>query len=280
MSQHRCLFVDVFTDVPLRGNPLAVVLEAEGVDDATMAAFARYTNLSETTFVLGSDVADYRVRIFTPGGELPFAGHPTLGTAHAVLTAGLVAVGEEGGLVQECQAGLVPLQAGTDGSLTFTAPKVEVAGQIEPAPFETALGASFVGPLLAMDTGPLWITGRLADGEAVRVLQPDMAAVDQACRVVGDAGLNIYGWDGDGPEVRSFATGWGIIEDPVCGSGNVAVAGHLMATGEQATVEAGYVARQGRCIARDGRVVVGLSLDGRVTIGGAVVTVLDGTVTL
>jgi PhzF family phenazine biosynthesis protein len=277
MTARPCLFVDVFTQVPLAGNGLAVVLQADDLDEATMAAFARYTNLSETTFVQASDCADYRNRIFSPGGELPFAGHPTLGTAHAVASSGAVTP-MAGRLVQECAAGLVPLQLADDGSWTFTAPRVEVGSRLDPAPFEAALGAEVDGPLLVMDVGPRWITGRLADGDAVRALRPDMGAVARACRVVDHAGLNVYGWDGAGPEVRSFAPDDGIAEDPVCGSGNVAVAGHLRATGRGGEVEAGYVARQGRCVGRDGHVFVGATAEGDVLVGGHVVTVVSGTV--
>jgi len=279
MTTRPCLFVDVFTRVPLAGNGLAVVLGADDLDAGTMAAFARYTNLSETTFVQASDHADYRVRIFTPGGELPFAGHPTLGTAHAALSTAAVTP-TAGRLVQECTAGLVPLEAGGDGSWTFTAPRLEVGAEVDPEPFEEALGARFEGPLLAVDVGPVWITGRLADGDAIRALKPDFGAVARACRVVDYAGLNVYGWDAAGPEVRSFAPDDGIAEDPVCGSGNVAVAAHLMATGSGARVEAGYVARQGRCVGRDGYVSVRASADGHVLVGGHSVTVVEGTVDL
>jgi PhzF family phenazine biosynthesis protein len=280
----RCLFVDVFTDVATRGNPLAVVLDGEGLATAEMQAFARFTNLSETTFVTAPTVegADYRLRIFTPSSELPFAGHPTVGSAHAVATEGVV-VPVGGRMVQQCDAGLVPITIAPDGAVQASAPRAEILDvEVDGDALSAALGdVQVVGPALVVDAGPKWLTARLADGDAVRAAVPSMADLERLYLAIGATGVNIYGFDDDsGPEVRSFAPADGIPEDPVCGSGNVSVAAHLRATGEGARVTAGYVARQGRCIGRDGYVCVGEDADGRITIGGHAVTVVTGELRL
>jgi len=283
MTGRRCLFVDVFTDVATSGNPVAVVLDSDGLTTAEMQSFARFTNLSETTFVTPPTVegADYRLRIFTPGQELPFAGHPTVGSAHAVATEGVV-VPREGRMVQECDAGLVPITVAPDGAIQASAPRAEIVDvEVDAAALGAALGGmEVVGPALVVDAGPRWLTARLADGDAVRAATPSMSELQRLYLAVGGTGVTVYGFDDDdgGPEVRSFAPADGIPEDPVCGSGNVSVAAHLRATGEGGRVTTGYVARQGRCVSRDGYVSVGEDADGRITIGGHAVTVVTGEV--
>jgi PhzF family phenazine biosynthesis protein len=183
-------------------------------------------------------------------------------------------------MVQECDAGLVPITVAPDGAVRASAPRAEVVDvEVDAAALGAALGgAQVIGPALVVDAGPRWLTARLPDADAVRAAAPSMPDLERLYLAVGGTGVTIYGFDGDdgGPEVRSFAPAEGIPEDPVCGSGNVSVAAHLRATGEGARVSAGYVARQGRCVSRDGYVSVGEDADGRITIGGHAVTVVSG----
>ena len=274
----RFLQVDVFTDQPLKGNPLAVVVDGAGLDDATMAAFARWTNLSETTFLLPptDPAADYRVRIFTPGGELPFAGHPTLGSAHAWLASG----GDPkkpGELVQQCAIGLVRLRR--DGArLAFAAPPLRRCGPVEPALREQALRALRLAPealldLVWVDNGPQWMAARLASADAVLALQPDFVAME-------GLKLGVVGPYPEGAalqfEVRAFVPGLGVPEDPVTGSLNAGLALWLMEAGHAGER---YVAGQGKALGRDGRVHV--HREGtECWIGGDVTPLIHGQVRL
>ncbi|HEV7721685.1 MAG TPA: PhzF family phenazine biosynthesis protein [Iamia sp.] len=271
--------VDVFTAEPTLGNPVAVVLDADDLDDAEMAAFARWTNLSETTFVLAPTEpgADYRLRIFTPGSELPFAGHPTLGTAHAWLEAG----GEpavEGTIVQECGVGPVTLRR-VDGRLAFAAPPVRV-GAVAPDVIAAAVAALGVHPdavvdAQVLDNGPRWHTLRLDAAATVLALGPDMAALAALGVDVGVVGPHPEGSD-VAVEVRGFAPAAGIPEDPVTGSLNASVAQWLQGAG---ILPEAYVAAQGTAMGRAGRIHV--ERDGATTwIGGDTVTVLAGTAAL
>ena len=274
--------VDVFTTVPYQGNPVAVVLDADGMTDEEMAAFARWTNLSETTFVLPAREtgADYRLRIFTTRGELPFAGHPTLGSAHAWLEAG----GRQWGvdIVQECEAGLVRIRR--DGSrLAFAAPPLRRSGPVD----ETTSGhvAAALGLDLAdlrdlawVDNGPGWLGVLLADGDAVRRVRPDytvMGARDLTLGVVGLWGpTSEQGQQGVAAEVRAFIPGEGAPEDPVTGSLNAGLAQWLVPLG---VLPGSYVAGQGWALQRDGRVHV--EQDGAdIWVGGGAVTCIRGTV--
>ena len=197
--------VDVFSAEPLRGNPVAVVHDAQGVTDEQMASFARWTNLSETTFLLppSDPAADYRLRIWTPGGELPFAGHPTLGSAHAWLEAGGVPAGDADGVVQECGVGLVRIRRGD--RLAFAAPPLVRSGPVDPADVARACRALRIaeGDVLAVewiDNGPGWMGLLLTDAAAVLALDPDWAAF-------GDLKVGVVGPYADGPlaaEVRAF----------------------------------------------------------------------------
>lgn len=272
--------VDVFSEQPLLGNPLAVVLGADGLSDEQMAAFARWTNLSETTFLLKSTDprADYRVRIFTTLHELPFAGHPTLGSCHAWLENGGIAQGEE--IVQECGVGLIRIRR--DGQqLAFTAPPLLRSGPVEPALVEQVrdgfgLESSAILEARWADNGPGWMVLRLADRASVLALQPDNAKLD---------GLKIgvfAPWnpqvDGDEAqfEVRAFVPGDGMAEDPVTGSLNAGIALWVL---EDGLATDSYVASQGAALGRKGRVHIKRVGDD-VWVGGATVTCIDGRVSL
>ena len=277
--------VDVFTAQPLLGNPVAVVLDADGLDGATMQQIARRTNLSETTFVLPPTRpgADYRLRIFTPGSELPFAGHPTLGSAHAALESGRV-VPRDGRLVQECGAGLVSIAvSGSTRVLTLPAARVTVLAPEDVAELEAILGAPVnraAEPAL-VDVGPVWIVAQLASADAALRIRPDLARSAAFERRLHATGITVFGaYDaGDADiEVRSFAPSCGVGEDPVCGSGNGAVAVFQRARGLLPATHSTYVATQGQCVGRRGRVSISVATDGTVTVGGDCVTVLDGVI--
>lgn len=277
-TRHLFHQLDVFTDTALKGNPLAVVHAAEPLTDAQMAAFARWTNLSETTFLLPptDPAADYRVRIFTPGGEVPFAGHPTLGTCHAWLAAGGVPK-QSGIIVQECAVGLVNVRrAGT--RLAFAAPPLRRTGPLEAEALAQVLPALGLQPDDVeahqwIDNGPGWCVLLLRSADRVRAVRPDFAALGDFR--LGLAGLHPVGADTD-VEVRAFAPALGIAEDPVTGSFNAGLAQWLIGSGR---VSGSYVASQGAVLGRAGRIY--LEQDGdTVWVGGEVAECIAGTVTL
>ena len=274
--------VDVFTAVPFRGNPVAVVLEGAALSTLQMQDIASWTNLSETTFVCPPDdpAADYRLRIFTPRAELPFAGHPTIGSAHAVLRQGYTP-SRAGRLVQECGKGLVELRV--EGERIFLAlptPAFHEPDASQRSRAAAALGVAVpdIGSAAIVDVGPVWFTMQLRDAAQVAALAPDMAAVAALTRDPL-TGLNVFGFHAAGGpadvEVRSFAPAHGVPEDPVCGSGNGCVAALIQRAGLLA--RAGYVASQGRCLGRDGRVEVRYADDGGIWLGGHAVTCIEGT---
>jgi len=303
--------VDVFTALPYRGNPLAVVLNGSGLDDDQMAAFARWTNLSETTFVLPASAAaaaqgaDYRLRIFTPGGELPFAGHPTLGSCHAWLAHGGQPQ-QPGQVVQECGVGLVTLRR--DGTrLAFAAPALRRSVP-EPALLQLVLAALGLQPeqVLAaqvLDNGPHWLGLLLDSPDTLMALVPDHAALKTIGQMIGLASV---AYDGGGPaliarsnrearafgtradaapepglatglQVRAFAAAIGVPEDPVTGSLNASLAQWLIAEG---VLPERYTARQGAAVGRDGWVYITQDSAGQVWVGGDSVTCIAGTVLL
>jgi PhzF family phenazine biosynthesis protein len=268
--------VDVFTDVPYAGNPVAVVLDAGGLDDATMRAVARWTNLSETTFVLPATEprGDYRVRIFTPTTELPFAGHPTLGTCHAWLTHGGTPQRPDE-IVQECAAGLVPLRRTATG-LAFAAPPLLRAGPVADEIADEVVSAmglerAAVRAVEWVDNGPGWIAVLLDSAAAVLAVRPGF--VDRDVGLVGPypAGST------HAIEVRAFFPKDGaLVEDPVTGSLNASVAQWLIGTGR---LTSPYVASQGTVLGRSGRVHI--SLDGdTVWVAGGTITCIEGTIEL
>src|SRR5689334_14929371 len=272
---HRFSQVDVFTSVPYRGNPVAVIHDADGLDGETMQRIASWTNLSETTFLLPptDPSADYRVRIFTPGGELPFAGHPTLGSCHAWLQAG--GKPKAGNLiVQQCAKGLVPIRRQGE-RLTFAAPTLRRSA---PSPTLLAKVANALGiraqqivTAQLLDNGPVWLGLLLNDADTVLALEPDHRVLAELGQKVGVAGLYPGSAesplitrsnrearafarsekDAPGVEVRAFAAAVGIEEDPVTGSFNASLAEWLIADGH---LPDHYVASQGQVLGRDGRV--------------------------
>ena len=267
--------VDVFMTTPYAGNPVAVVLDGTGLSDAAMQRFANWTNLSETTFVLPptDPAADYRVRIFTPSRELPFAGHPTLGTCHAWLTLG---GGEpKDTIVQECAAGLIPVRRGDHG-LAFAAPPLLRSGPLDEE--FTQRIAQLAGieraKILAAEwvvNGPEWIGILLASADEVLALRPGPMDLD----------LGVVGPYPDGSpeafEVRAFFPKDGLtVEDPVTGSLNASLAQWLLGSGR---ATAPYVASQGTVLGRAGRVHIS-AVDGDVWVGGGTVTCISGTVEL
>ena len=276
--QRRFHQLDVFSAAPLRGNPLAVVHAAQGLDDDTMAAFARWTNLSETTFLLppSDPAADYHVRIFTPQQELPFAGHPTLGSCHAWLAEG-GQPRDAGVVVQQCGVGLVRIRR-SGARLAFAAPPLRRTGPLEPELLARIVKCLRVTEADVLhhqwvDNGPGWCALMLRSAEQVLALQPDWAGL-------GDVKLGVVGAQAAGEdtlfEVRAFAPGVGVYEDPVTGSLNASLAQWLIGAG---LAPPAYVAAQGTALDRAGRVYVE-QLGSDIWIGGDVTVCIEGTVTL
>ncbi|MEY4321875.1 MAG: hypothetical protein RL167_603 [Actinomycetota bacterium] len=274
--------VDVFSKTPYLGNPVAVVLDAEGMTEESMAEFARWTNLSETTFVLPptDPRADYRLRIFTPGGELPFAGHPTLGSGHAWLESGGVPK-TEGTLVQECGAGLVSLKVRDQASgaklLSFKAPKTVHSGPLEQEVLDEIIGALGVEPSEVVahqwvDNGPGWACVQLAS--ASRVLELNPKFTDGSNLMVGLVGAYSAGSEA-AFELRAFAPKIGVYEDPVTGSLNASVAQWLFASG---VASGAYTASQGARLGRKGVIGLSIDADGDVWVGGPTITCIQGRV--
>ncbi|HYL19204.1 MAG TPA: PhzF family phenazine biosynthesis protein [Burkholderiales bacterium] len=274
--------VDVFTSVPFKGNPVAVVLDGNSLSTQAMQAIAGWTNLSETTFVCTpTDArADYRLRIFTPRSELPFAGHPTIGSAHAVLRYGLKPK-TAGRLIQECGKGLVTL-ALDDRRLFLSLPKPQLrdvpALQLDAMAAALGISASTVHAKAVIDVGVVWITLQLDSARAVTRLEPDLARI-AAATPRGVAGVTVFGLTSAGGEVqlevRSFAPAEGVPEDPVCGSGNGCVA--ALVKRDRLLAGPTYVASQGGCVGRDGRVEVRFADDDTIWLGGQAVTCVEGT---
>lgn len=286
MTPRRYLQLDVFADRPGAGNPLGVVLDPAGFDDAAMQAFAAWTNLSETIFLLPPGAgADYRVRIFTPRQELPFAGHPSVGAAWAAVHAGL-AQPRDGRLVQDCAAGLLPVRIEGDGDarrVHVRAPRarpVSVEGRA--ALVDAALAGLARGALAPAlwDNGPRWWLVELAGAAAVRAMQPDLAAIAALTTATGAVGLAVYGRAPAGADhdlaVRAYCPADNIPEDPVTGSANACVAAQLAQAGALPGAGGRYVASQGRELGRDGRLEIEVDADGEVWIGGEVQLVIEG----
>lgn len=268
--------VDVFSSTPYLGNPVAVIIDGSGLNTDDMQRVARWTNLSETTFLLPptNPQADYRVRIFTPGGELPFAGHPTLGSAHAWLEAGGTPLSADC-VVQECTAGLINVRRGS-GILSFAAPATQRTGDLESdylAQIVTAFGIREDQVLSHqwVDNGPGWAVIRLRTAQEVLDLEPDLSQIPTA--MIGAIGA--YPEDSEHAyEMRTFAPAVGIVEDPVCGSMNASVGQWLIGTG---AVPSTYRVSQGSRLGRAGDITITADDDGTVWVGGATTTCFRGT---
>lgn len=267
--------VDVFSSTPYLGNPVAVVLDADGLDADMMQRVARWTNLSETTFVLpaSSAEADYRLRIFTPGGELPFAGHPTLGSAHAWLESGGIPR-DPATIVQEVEAGLIAIRRDGD-LLSFAAPPTIRSGDLDEQYVGQIVEAFGIerSKILAhqwVDNGPGWAVVRLATAQEVLDLTPDLARIPDA--MVGAIGAYPEGAE-HAFEMRTFAPALGIAEDPVCGSMNASVGQWLVRSG---AVAGGYRVSQGSRLGRAGDIVITVGDDGSVWVGGSTTTLFRG----
>ncbi|RJT74401.1 PhzF family phenazine biosynthesis protein [Arthrobacter cheniae] len=280
MSRSRAFAqVDVFSAQPYRGNPVAVILDGEGLDEAAMLQVAKWTNLSETTFVLPptTDEADYRLRIFTPGGELPFAGHPTLGSAHAWIENGGTPR-DESLIVQECEAGLVEVSH-RDGVFSFAAPPLRRSGDLE-GDFLNDVVAAFgithdqVLSHQWVDNGPGWAVLRLGTAQEVLDLDPDLSLIPTA--MVGAIGAYPEGSE-HAFEMRTFAPGVGVAEDPVCGSMNASVGQWLTTSG---AVTGDYKVSQGSKLGRVGSITISTDDAGGVWVGGATNTLFRGTALL
>ncbi len=288
MQQRLFRQIDVFSHHPGFGNPVAVVLDAQGLSDADMRRFAAWTNLSETTFLMPPTAAghaagaDYRLRIFSPRGELPFAGHPTLGTCRAWLQQGHTPR-VPGLVVQESAQGLVQIEH-HGNTLAFAAPPLQ---RSKPSPALVPLVASALGlrphqiqAAQLLDNGPVWLGLLLDSADTVLGLTPDHARLKDLGQDVGV--IHIAPDAGDNPArpgavVRAFAAPMGNPEDPVTGSLNASLAQWLIAEGLAPTR---YLVAQGECLGRAGRVYIRQDAQGQVWVGGHTVTCIEGTALL
>jgi len=290
VSTIRFKQVDAFSSRPFLGNPVAVVLDAEGLESEQMQRIAAWTNLSETTFVTApaGPGPGYGLRIFTPQHELPFAGHPTIGSCHAVLEAASITP-HDGRLTQECGAGNLPLRVEGDGAqrLIFVeAPEAARVGEYphRAAEITAALGQRITDsePPTAFRNGPAWLFVRLEGESDVATLSPDLAAVTSLSVEHELSGIAAFSFAGEGEfaiRIRCFAPAHGIAEDPVTGSANAALVAYLAHHGLLARCGNRYMATQGRELGRDGRVHVRvLDEHGRAEIGGQAVTTVDGRI--
>jgi len=287
MAALRFEQVDVFPQKPFFANPVAVVLDAAELTSERMQRIAAWTNLSETTFVLplSSADADYRLRIFTPKQELLFAGHPTLGSAYAVLESGFAAA-RGGKLRQECLAGIVDLSVETTNQgqrIMLDAPQAKIttldngAAGASASPLGVTIGLP--APALRVDVGVVWLIANPVDGESVAHLKPDMNRVLEVSLANQASGITAFGKSNDDLSeilMRSFLPALGVAEDPVCGSGNASVAAYLIHHGLMREIGAEYLARQGMQVGRGGQVAVRVQGD-VIQIGGYAVTCVDGT---
>jgi PhzF family phenazine biosynthesis protein len=285
-SKRRFMQLDVFSLQPLKGNPLAVVIDGDGLDEATMRAMARWTNLSETAFLLTPTKAeaDYRVRIFTPHRELPFAGHPSVGSAYAAVEAGLIPT-EKQTLIQECAAGLLPVRidgSGTTRTIHVQAPPANVH-RVD-ASIVHAIGDALHHVLddtqvRMVINGPHWLLCNLHEASHVRALDPNLSIIAALCKRHDALGVSVFGREhmkDASMAVRAFCPADGIPEDPVTGSANAAIMAFLAESGDR-VYGLHYRASQGREVERDGYVDVARDpASGAITIGGDCVITIRG----
>jgi len=290
MPTYRFKQVDAFTSRPFYGNPVAVVLDADDLSDEQMQRIANWTNLSETTFVLKPTITGpaYRLRIFTPAHELPFAGHPTIGSCHAVIEGGIVTP-NDGRLVQECGAGNLPLRiegAGAERRIWVEAPEAKPMG--EHPELSSTLSEVLGSPIAespaptAFRNGPTWLFVLFETESEVAALKPDMSALAKLSpTVTGVAAFAFVNGGEFAVHIRCFAPAAGVPEDPVTGSANAALPAYLAHHGLLEKMGREYIATQATELGRDGRVFVRvLDAQGRAEIGGEAVTVVDGEIRL
>lgn len=286
MPGSRFLQLDVFPASFGGGNPLGVVVNGEGFDAATMQRIACWTNLVETTFLLPPQTAQgsYRVRMFTPGKEIPFAGHPSVGSAHAALECGLCEP-RNGLLWQECGAGTLPIRVEGEGAnrrMLVQAPPARIIQSGDAA-------ASHIGPLLEghalgglgaalVDGGRRWWLAELADTAALRGWRPSHQDIATLAAASDSMGLCLYAREGDGLAVRAFPAGAGIVEDPASGAANGLIAAYIAQVAPNDPLAHGYEVSQGREMGHDAHLSVHIDADGTVWTGGSCNTVIDGTV--
>lgn len=283
--------VDVFTGVGLRGNPVAVVIDADDLSDEQMQQVANWTNLSETTFIrepTPNSGADYLLRIFTPQHELPFAGHPTVGSAHAYLEHGGARLDPDV-LRQECGAGVLAIRSEGEGDsrLIFAeTPEAKLVGEFGTSVdiIAEALGVEVSSdpPPASVSNGPTWTFVHVPEAAMIGSMKPDMAAISRLSEDSGLTGLAVFALTGEDPAVRirCFAPFFGVPEDPVTGSANAALPTYLARYGLLDRTGRSYTSSQGLELGRDGRVHVRVREDDRVEIGGQAVTVVEGEIRL
>lgn len=274
--------VDVFSDRPFMGNPAAVVIDDHNLSARRMQQTAAWINLSETVFVTGYEESTgrFKARIFSPGGEMPFAGHPTLGTAVAVRRHYQMAGSD---LIQDCPAGLIPIRFDDRNRrvhLISPDPKAEPILDSELSPLATALGLD--DPILGaakIDAGPIWATVLIKSRETVAKLQPNQALIKEWSDRIGATGVVIGAASPDGLEckLRTFAPSVGVAEDPVCGSGNIALAYLRAQVGD---VPQAYLARQGQELGRDGEIAIAYLESGKIELGGRTHITATGRISL
>lgn len=280
--------VDVFTTTPFLGNPVAVVMDATGLTDKQMQAIANWTNLSETTFVFPHHTcdADYHVRIFTPRRELPFAGHPTIGTAFALLEAGVISA-TDGRLLQSCKAGIITLRVTSNQSIAFTMPATSITplSAAQENMLSAALGCELVSdtPAHLVDAGPRWIVAQLENHQTVATVSPDYQALETLDNMLNATGTCVFGYDLSAAaptiSVRAFAPSCGIPEDPVCGSGNGCVAAFIRHFALPGQGSGEVLSHQGQNVGRDGKITLSITGDA-IRVAGQAVSSIQGRIAL
>jgi PhzF family phenazine biosynthesis protein len=266
--------VDVFSERSCQGNPVCVFLESKGLNTKDMQKIARWTNLSETTFLSPSKKGDYAVRIFTPSEELPFAGHPTLGSAWAFLEDQQSTKSE---LVQDCDFGLVQIQK-KDKRIFFTLPHYEILKHLDERSIEEALGIKVDKDAMTINTGPHWLIANVSNLGDLDMLYLEKSKMLDLLKSLDSTGITLYEVRNDGVHVRTFFECYGdLIEDPVCGSGNAAVAVHLKETGRISKIGNSYHVYQGKHVGRDGH--LDIEIGESIKVGGSCNTVFTGEAT-
>lgn len=285
--------VDVFANTSFKGNPVAVVLDSTGLTTPQMQSIANWTNVSETTFVSAATdpLADYKIRIFTPTSELPFAGHPTIGTAHALIEAGLVQP-KNGLITQQCEVGLIPILVERESEgpthIFFELPKakfVELSTD-EIHRVQEILGASSLAAITPMfvNVGPIHTVVQLPTAQDVLSLTPKLDELNQFSKEYGTAGVVVFGAQDSNKETaieaRSFFPLLGINEDPVCGSGNGAIAAFIAQTQQTSVFGEYFSSSQGQALGREGKIALRIYPDFRIQVGGESVTTIDGLISI